>query len=138
MNEEKEEWRDIKGYEGLYQVSNLGRVKSLSKYHKTKSGYFSKERILKQIYNDRGYKLVGLSKEWKKEKIFVHRLVAEAFISNPNNYLQVNHINEFEKDNNRVENLEWCDAKYNCNYGTRNKRIKEKNRHERRRRKESY
>ena len=120
-------WKDIKGYEGLYQVSNLGRVKSLPKYHKTKSGYFSKERIIKTIRNDRGYLMVGLSKDWKKKKVFVHRLVAEAFIPNPNNYTQINHINEQEKDNNNVDNLEWCTCKYNCNYGTRNKRIREAN-----------
>ena len=122
----KEIWKDIKGYEGLYQVSNFGRVKSLTKYHKTKKGYFSKERILKLIRNERGYLLVGLCKNWKKQKVFVHRLVAETFIPNPNNLPQVNHINEFEKDNNSIDNLEWCTCKYNCNYGTRNKRIKEK------------
>lgn len=120
----EEIWKDIKGYEGIYQVSNLGRVKSLPRFHKTKNGYYSKVKILTPIKNDRGYLLVGLSKEWKKQKIFVHRLVAEAFIPNPNNLPQVNHINEFEKDNNCVENLEWCSCKYNCNYGTRNSRIR--------------
>jgi hypothetical protein len=121
-----EEWRDIKGYEGLYQVSNLGRIKSLPKYHKTKKRYLSKEKILKQIHNDRGYLMVCLSKNWKKRKFFVHRLVAEAFLENPNNYTQINHIKEMEKDNNNITNLEWCSCKYNCNYGTRNERIKEK------------
>ena len=120
----EEIWKDIEGYEGLYQVSNFGRIKSLPRYHKTKSSYCSKERILKTIHNDRGYEMVGLSKNWKKKKIFVHRLVAETFIENPNNYKQVNHINEMEKDNNTVENLEWCNCKYNCNYGTRNERIR--------------
>lgn len=112
---------------GLYQISNLGRVKSLSKYHRTKNGgYYSKEIIIKPTPNERGYLMVDLSKNTKRRKIFVHRLVAEAFIPNPNNYNQVNHIKEFEKQNNNIDNLEWCTCKYNCNYGTRNQRIREK------------
>ena len=107
---------------GLYQVSNLGNVKSLSKFHKTKNGYYSKEHNIKQFYNERGYAMVGISKEWKKKKIFVHRLVVETFLPNPNNLPQVNHKDE-NKNNNCVNNLEWCTCKYNCNYGTRNQRI---------------
>lgn len=113
---------------GLYQVSNKGQIKSIDRYvnAKNKSYKLMKSKILKQIKNDRGYTMVDLSKNARRRKIFVHRLVAEAFIPNPNNYNQINHINEFEKDNNCVENLEWCSCKYNCNYGTRNQRIKEK------------
>lgn len=113
-----EEWRDIEGYEGLYQVSNEGRVKSLN-YNKTK-----KEKILKPTSN-RGYLMVNLHNEGRKKYCQIHRLVANAFIENPNNLPQVNHKDE-DKTNNHVENLEWCDSSYNCNYGTRNQKISEK------------
>ena len=103
----KEEWRDIKGYEGLYQISNLGRIKSLKDNH----GKY-REKILKP----------GNS----KGKLFkIHRLVAIHFIENPNNYPEVNHKDE-NPINNHVNNLEWCTAEYNVNYGTRNKRASEK------------
>ena len=111
----KEEWKDIKGYEGLYQVSNLGRVKSLGN-NKSK-----KEKILDPKPNMYGYKEVRLSKEGKRKPYKVHRLVAIYFIPNPNNYKEVNHKDE-DKTNNHVSNLEWCDRKYNINYGTRNKK----------------
>ena len=111
----KEEWRDIVGYEEKYQVSNLGEVKSLN-YKRTK-----KEKILKTGKNTSGYSYVNLCKDGKKKTYHVHRLVAQAFIPNPNNYSEVNHKDE-NKENNCVKNLEWCDRKYNCNYGTRNKK----------------
>ena len=100
-------WKDIEGYEGLYQVSNLGRVKSLK---------YNKERILKIANGTDGYKIVGLTYNSKRKTFKVHRLVAQAFIPNPNEYPQVNHKDE-DKGNNKVDNLEWCDNKYNCNYG---------------------
>ena len=103
-------YKDIEGYEGLYQVSNLGNVKSLN-YHNTK-----KEKILKPAIRN-WYLKVDLCKNNKKKTYFVHRLVAQAFIENPNNYSFVNHKDEC-KTNNVVENLEWCTQKYNCNYGT--------------------
>ena len=109
----KEEWRDIKGYEGLYQISNLGRVKSLRNNH----GQF-REKILKTCSNKLGYSYINLYKEGKNKKCLVHRLVALHFIPNPNNYKEINHKDE-NKQNNRVENLEWCTAEYNSNYGTR-------------------
>lgn len=109
----KEIWKDILGYEGLYQVSNFGRVKSLK---------FGKERILKPGINKYGYLHVVLSKNNKQKNFYVHRLVAEAFISNPHNYPCVNHKDENPLNNN-VENLEWCTASYNSNYGTRNERM---------------
>lgn len=102
-------WKPIKGYEGLYEVSNLGNVKRL------KSDNTRKEKPL-LFDDDRGYKRVQLYKDGKQKKHRVHRLVAEAFLPNPNNLPQVNHINEIRYDN-RVENLEWCTAKYNMNYG---------------------
>lgn len=109
---ENEEWRDIENYEGLYQVSNLGRVKSLD-YNHTKH-----EKILKLLKNTKGYLFVILYKEGKKKNYLSHRLVAEAFIPNPNNLPMINHKDE-NPLNNCVANLEWCDSKYNNNYGTR-------------------
>ena len=100
-------WKDIEGYEGLYQVSNMGRVRSLTRNN----------IILKKTITNRGYERVPLYKN-KKSKLFrVHRLVANAFIPNPDNLPQVNHKDE-NKLNNCVDNLEWCTQEYNQNYGT--------------------
>ena len=107
-----EEWRDILGYEGLYQVSNEGRVKRL---------YRSKERILK-LRDIRGSFRIWLYKDKQVKTFGIHRLVAQAFLPNPDNLSEVNHKDE-NKYNNHVENLEWCDRLYNLNYGTRNQRI---------------
>lgn len=104
-------WRDIEGYPN-YQISNMGRVKSLGN-NKTR-----KEKILKSGKNEKGYLIVNLFKEGKGKSFKVHRLVATAFLPNPNNLPQVNHKDE-NKTNNRVDNLEYCDSKYNMNYGTR-------------------
>ena len=118
----QEIWRDIEGYEGLYQVSNKRRVKSLNYRHT------GKEEVLKQGKTKKGYLLVCLSKGGKHKNYQVHRLVASAFISNPENYPVINHLDE-NASNNCIENLEWCTQKYNCNYGTRNERLsKSKNR----------
>lgn len=119
-----EEWKDVKGYEGLYQVSNLGRVKSLARYKKNNLGSKSLigEKILKQSKNNRGYCRIHLCKDAHKKAFSVHRLVADAFVPNPKNFTDVNHKDE-NKENNRADNLEWCDYEYNINYGTHNKRI---------------
>lgn len=110
-------WKSVKGYEGLYEVSNLGRVKSTFRYKK----------ILKPIVGIQGYLYVSLYDKNKKIKSKrIHKLVAEAFIPNPDNLPYVNHKDE-DVTNNNVKNLEWCTAKYNCNYGTRIQRIAEKN-----------
>lgn len=102
--EEKEIWRDVVGYEGLYQVSNYGNVKSLSREVNNGNGtYFTKEKILKPMENHKGYLGVELQDKWH----FIHRIVATTFIENPENKPQVNHI-DCDKKNNRVENLEWC------------------------------
>lgn len=86
---EEEIWKDIEGYQGLYQVSNLGRVKSLSKWHKNGSnGYLTKEKILKHAVHRDNYLIIVLSKNNKQKTVKVHRLVAKAFIPNPNNLLQ--------------------------------------------------
>lgn len=115
-----EVWKDIEGYEGLYQVSNWGRVKRLEGLDSL--GHLRKERIFKSVKNHNGYLYVGLYKDGKCKQHFVHRLVAQAFIHNPDNLPYINHKNEIKDDNN-ADNLEWCSTAYNCNYGTRNQRI---------------
>ena len=117
----EEIFKDIEGYEQLYQISNLGRVKSLGN-----GGSNSKEKVLKPAKLKNNYLQVVLSKQGKLKHHLVHRLVAQAFLDNPNNLPEVNHRDE-DKTNNCIENLEWCDTKYNINYGTRNKRVCEKN-----------
>ena len=114
-----EQWRDIEGYEGLYQVSNEGRVKSLG------NNKSRKEKILEGVKNNCGYLRVGLCKDGNQVTKYVHRLVAEAFIPNPQNLPEVNHKDE-NPSNNCADNLEFCDKKYNNNYGTRKQRAAEK------------
>lgn len=110
----KEIWKDIPNYEGEYQVSNLGRVKSF----RASSKYGSqKEYILNPTSKENGYCNVTLYGKYGRHKYLVHRLVAEAFIPNPNNLPQVNHKDE-NPLNNAASNLEWCTAEYNNAYGT--------------------
>jgi hypothetical protein len=104
----KEVWKNIVGYEGLYEVSNLGNVKSLN-YLRT-----GQEKLLNLGINN-GYLNVQLCKNGEAKTFLIHRLVAEAFIPNPLGLPQVNHINEIRSDN-RAENLEWCSAQYNTEY----------------------
>ena len=105
----KEIWKDIEGYEGLYQVSNWGNVKSLN-YRKR--GY---AKNLTPKINNRGYEWVELRKNGKKKQVVIHRLVGETFLENPNGYPIINHKDE-NKTNNTVENLEWCTLSYNTKY----------------------
>lgn len=118
----EEVWKDIKDYEGYYQVSNLGRVRSLDRViSRNGKNTLLKGQLLTIRLAKCGYLYCGLSKNGKHTLFRVHRLVAEAFIPNPNNLPQVNHKSE-DKADNSVDNLEWCDAKYNCNYGERTKK----------------
>lgn len=116
MNYIYEEWRQVKGYEGLYEISSFGRVKSLN-YHQT-----GKEGILLPRKDKDGYFYINLYKDKKRTTKKVHRLVAEAFIPNPENLPCINHKGE-NPSKNFVWQLEWCSVKYNCNFGTRNNRM---------------
>ena len=127
-------FKDIKGYEGLYQVSNLGRVKILN-YRNT-----GKTKLKKPVENNCGYFTIQLYKNEKPKRYFVHRLVAETFLDNSDGKPQVNHkiegdegkkinivyINEDGLIDEEKSTIEWVTAKENCNHGTRNKRIAEK------------
>ena len=113
----EEEWKEIEGCEGRYYISNYGRVLST---------VYSKPRILKTIINKGGYECVRFYIDGKVVTYYVHRLVANAFLENEENLPQVNHKDEC-KHNNCVDNLEWCTAKNNCNYGNRNLKISKNN-----------
>ena len=117
-------WKPIKQYENLYDVSNYGRIKR--KIFINCKAILNKEKILKCVETTGNYLLVGLYKSGKGKTRLVHRLVAENFLNNKNNYQEINHIDE-NKHNNRIDNLEWCLKKYNLNYGTRNERISKNN-----------
>lgn len=118
-----EEWRDIEGYEGLYQISNLGRVKSLERIDG--NNHPVKEKIIKPYKTIGGYIQICLWKNGKVKHFQIHRLVAQAFIPNPNNLPECNHKDE-NPLNNCADNIEWCDHKYNINYGTRTEKASEK------------
>lgn len=121
---EQEIWKDIEGYEGLYQISNLGEVKALPR--NINNQFKNKEYNLKKIINKDGYYVINLKNSNHKNKIHrINRLVAMAFIPNPENKLQVNHI-DGNKKNNKVENLEWCTAKENKQHAQKNGLIRKK------------
>lgn len=113
-------WKDIKDYEGLYQVSNLGRVKSLERLTtwQDRGRRIMPQRIMSLEVTRQGYLRIMLAKEGTRTRFQVHRLVAAAFIQNPNNLPFINHKDE-EKANNVVENLEWCTSQYNNTYNDR-------------------
>lgn len=106
--------KDVVGYEGLYGITPEGEVYS-----------YKRKKFLKPRDNKKGYLQVGLCKDGKEKNHLIHRLVAEAYIPNPENLPMINHKDE-NKSNNCLQNLEWCDNKYNCNYGTRNERKSDK------------
>lgn len=113
-------WKPVVGYEHNYEVSNLGNIRSIciTNPHNGKLIRRKNPRMLKQYKDKDGYLLTGLCKNGTLTTFRVHRLIAKAFIPNPLNYEQINHKNE-QKDDNRIENLEWCSSFYNNNYGNR-------------------
>ena len=123
-----EEWKSIPGYEGLYEVSNLGRVRSVDRYVKYLNGmiHLHKGKVLSPGIRSDGYLQVSLCCNGKYKTIAVHRLVAQAFIENPDNLPEINHKDE-DKTNNSVDNLEWCDRSYNNTYGTRQDKVRDTN-----------
>ena len=115
----EEIWRPIEGYEGLYEISSYGRVKSVDRYDRRNQ--FRKGKLLKNKDNGNGYLICSLSKNGIVKNKYIHRLVAEAFIERADGLYEVNHKDE-NKKNNSVDNLEWCDRKYNNTYGTKTER----------------
>lgn len=118
-----EVWKDIKGYEGLYQVSNYGRVKSLPKRYGSGRGYLRAEMILNPNLERAGYLRVNLHKHKEQRKYRVNRLVLETF--NPVDGMERLHVNHNDenKENNRLDNLCWMTAKENCNHGSHNEKV---------------
>lgn len=130
----KEVWKPIEGYEGYYEVSNLGRVKSLERTARFVSvnGKECRRRVRERIITGTEHCTqhritVMLTRENDKKRWSVHRLVAKAFCENPNGYTEVNHIDENPR-NNSADNLEWCTRHYNMHYGTIKERVYDKNR----------
>lgn len=112
-------WKAVPGYEGLYELSNMGRVRSLDRIVRA-SGVSKRRafgRVLNPYTNKLRYQYVALSKDGKSKTLSVHRLVANVFVPNPNNYSIINHKDE-NPSNNRADNLEWCTQMYNVHYGT--------------------
>lgn len=120
-----EVWKDVEGYEGIYQVSNFGRIKSLDRIVPRIDGSVKKVKgkILKTRVS-KGYVLINLNKDGICKTVSLSRLIATTFIPNEENKPEVNHIDE-DKTNNSISNLEWCTSLENANHGTRNERIGE-------------
>lgn len=120
-------WKDIKNYEGYYQISNLGNVRAIKKWHPIKKIFMDDIKLLKPFDNGNGYLVISLASGGTKRKNFyIHRLVASTFIPNPNLYPQVNHI-DFNKKNNAVDNLEWCTPAQNTRHSSANMHKPRKN-----------
>lgn len=127
MEQNEEIWKDIEGYEGRYQVSNYGDVKSCERHEILCDGRerTRKMRMLKPYTDKHGYKYVTLFKKGDAIKKKIHRLVGQAFIPNPEKLPCINHKDE-NPSNNHISNLEWCSVKYNNTYGSRIQRMVEK------------
>ena len=125
QDEERETWKPVVGYEGRYEVSSHGRVKSCKRFRKGKSGAptLVAERLLVPSRDHSGYLKVGLRNGNSCANHSIHQLVARAFVANPSGYDQINHKDE-NKENNYASNLEWCTQAYNNAYGTRMDRVK--------------
>lgn len=129
----QEVWKDIKGYEGLYQISTLGQYRSCDRYILCKNRWgqsmyvFHKGKCMKQYVNNKGYYTARLYKNGSQKTYLIHRLVAETFIPNPNNLPEVNHKDE-KKNNNCVDNLHWCTKVFNNGYGKLDKYGRRKSR----------
>ncbi|HRZ18590.1 MAG TPA: NUMOD4 domain-containing protein [Methanofastidiosum sp.] len=130
----EETWKDIPSYEGMYQASSLGRIKSLERISlcAMPNGGIAhrriKEKILKPYVIKSGYQVVSLSKEGKIKDFLVHRLIAQTFISNPNNKIWINHKNGIKKDN-MINNLEWCNPSENIIHAYNNHLMKKGSEH---------
>lgn len=125
---EQEIWKDIEDYP-IYEVSNIGRIRSIDRIVNCSKGKRTfKGRILSIRKDKKGYCTVNLYKNGRGVPQYVHRLVANAFIPNPNNSPVINHKDE-NPLNNCIDNLEWCTQKYNCNYGTRKNKLSKANEH---------
>lgn len=125
---EKEEWKNIPDYDGLYQGSTFGRVRSVDRVIEIVINGITQKRLVRGKVltggqNGHGYIFVYLSKNGKVSRFYIHRLIAITFIPNPCNYPCVNHKDE-NPQNNRVENLEWCTQKYNANYGSHIEKVR--------------
>lgn len=127
MSKKIENWKIVEGFNGIYEVSDCGRVRTIEHYSKSGKGdkeHFYPSKIKAQQKTKTGYMVVGLMNGKKTTPVRVHQLVAQAFVPNddPVNKKQINHKDE-NKENNCAWNLEWCTPKFNCNYGDRNVKI---------------
>lgn len=113
-----EEWKEVYAFDILFEVSNLGRIRT--KYH-GKQGYKKEYRYIEPLDNGKGYLRINIKRNGNQKTVYIHRLVAEAFVPNPDGFVEINHKDE-NKKNNSADNLEWCTHLYNCHYGTRNER----------------
>lgn len=120
-----EEWMAVKGYEGYYEVSNFGNIRSVEREVLCKNGtskHLNSHTMSQSTHYKNGYKSVILTVGCEKKRVLVHRIVAQAFLPNPKNLPEINHIDE-DKTNNRLSNLEWCTHEYNNRYGTKRERL---------------
>jgi len=124
----EEFWKPIPNYEGLYEISNTGKIKRLARIaiYENGSQHQYNECIMTPSINKDGYYQIHLTKNKEQKTFTVHKLVALTFIPNPNNFLCINHKDE-NKLNNHIDNLEWCTREYNSSYGSKAKRAAENN-----------